>query len=171
MTGATFLDEHGFGDEWASQAGTLVFKEVETPTEDNLVASLTLSLYWYGRGQWQRSFVHKGEETTAFGDLYLFHGIGNAIQIAYMLGMAGQGVRNANGLATEMTRRRYWAVYLLNTHATDTLFTKDPDLSLPLPWTDEEFNAGYCDRDPIALRDLTRNDSIYAELVRIMTLW
>lgn len=88
-----------------------------------------------------------------------------------MLGMGFQGTEYSNDLQTEIKRRRYWAVYLHNTHATDTLFTKDPEDLLPLPWTDEEFNAGWCDGGPMVLRDPTRNDSVYGELIRVLTLW
>lgn len=47
--------------EWAERAGKLVFEEVESVNEDNIVTFLNLSLFWYSQGSWRRAYIHRGE--------------------------------------------------------------------------------------------------------------
>ena len=56
----TSLLDNGFCKEWAERAGTLLFQEVECPYEENIVSFTNLCLFWYGRGDWRRAFIHKG---------------------------------------------------------------------------------------------------------------
>ncbi|RQM05802.1 hypothetical protein DH86_00002115, partial [Scytalidium sp. 3C] len=51
------LKEQGFSTEWATRASKLVFQEVETPNEDNIVTFLNLGLFWYSQGDWRRAFI------------------------------------------------------------------------------------------------------------------
>lgn len=46
--------------EWAKQAGKLVFQNVETLHEDNIVTFCVLALFWYGQGSWRFSYLYKG---------------------------------------------------------------------------------------------------------------
>ncbi|KAK3648891.1 hypothetical protein LTR22_013116 [Elasticomyces elasticus] len=43
--------------------------------------------------------------------------------------------------------------------------------NLPLPWPEADFEAGYITSDPVTLASNRGNGGVYAEVIRILTLW
>lgn len=54
------LKDHGFMIEWARRAGRIVFSDVESFHDDNLVTFVNLSLFWHSQGSWRTFYLHKG---------------------------------------------------------------------------------------------------------------
>ncbi|ERS98385.1 hypothetical protein HMPREF1624_05169 [Sporothrix schenckii ATCC 58251] len=159
------LVKPGFGHEWATRAGSLVFAELVDPREENIVTFINLSLYWYSVGEWRRCYLLKW----------------NAILISYNLNItsaarddaarddAARDEAQSAMLAVEMSRRRFWSSYLsmnfgsrveFSTGNYSTAFAK-----VPLPCSDAFFASGMKDLDKKG------DGSVYAELVRGLTLW
>ncbi|KFZ17772.1 hypothetical protein V501_01572 [Pseudogymnoascus sp. VKM F-4519 (FW-2642)] len=154
----TSLKEHGFSTQWAERAGKLAFQEVESPNEDNIVAFINLALFWYSQGSWRRSYIHKG----------------NALQLAHLLGFGTERPDKEGSLESEIQRRRFWACYLMNCHAPESMSV--PEISktaqkLRLPWRDEDFEAGFCAEPGVSLDSGQSNGGIFSELVKAMTYW
>ncbi|KIH87586.1 hypothetical protein SPBR_05175 [Sporothrix brasiliensis 5110] len=154
------LVKPGFGHEWATRAGSLVFAELVDPSEENIVTFINLSLYWYSVGEWRRCYLLKW----------------NAILISYNLNITSAARDDAARdeaqpamLAVEMSRRRFWSSYLsmnfgsrveFSTGNYSTAFAK-----VPLPCADAFFASGMKDLDKKG------DGSVFAELVRGLTLW
>jgi hypothetical protein len=100
--------------------------------------------------------------------------LGNGAQTARLLGLSIDRPGANESLGAELSRRRFWACYLMEAHSSDTVFTtRTPPESvanLTLPCRDEDFNAG-CPRDPTCLGAFRSNGSVYGELTNAMTLW
>ncbi|KAH7370243.1 hypothetical protein BKA65DRAFT_13263 [Rhexocercosporidium sp. MPI-PUGE-AT-0058] len=153
-----YLKEHGFGTQWAEQAGKLAFQEVEHPTEDNIAAFMNLGLFWYSQGSWRRSNIHYG----------------NAIQLALVLGLGVERVGKENFLESEIRRRRFWACYLMNCHAPQSMSVQDTSettLKLTLPWGENDFEAGFYAGAMASLDSGQSNYGLFSELIRVMTYW
>ncbi|KAI5456813.1 hypothetical protein BGZ63DRAFT_396209 [Mariannaea sp. PMI_226] len=156
--GHNSLNQHGFATEWAERAGRLVLSEVETPNEDNIVSFLILALFWYSRGNWRRSHIHKG----------------NAMQTAHILKLANKTDNGISPLKAEVSRRRFWACYLLNCHTSESIFAIDPPrviANVPLPWSETDFSAGASVQSLELMDSTPSGTSIYAELVRALSFW
>lgn len=184
-TGQSPFREHGFTHAWADQAGKLALLEAEKPHEDNVVTFATLSLFWYTQGSWRRSYIHKGTRSESQAptppifqsshltiNLYII--LGNAMQTAHLLNLSSQTKAKDNSLETEISRRRWWACYLINCHSSESMFTiSSPQkiATLPLPWSDVDFDRGQSDNPPVFLDSSGSNGGIYCELIRGMTHW
>ena len=99
---------------------------------------------------------------------------GNALLIIRLLGFGHDGMAGRTPLQSEIFRRRFWANYLVNCHATDLLPYQGPSensLKLPLPWREEDFENDIPSTPAITLETGESNGSIYAELVRALTFW
>jgi hypothetical protein len=99
---------------------------------------------------------------------------GNGAQTAHLLGLSIERPGTHGSLVAELSRRRFWACYLMEAHSSDGIFTaKTPSeivSNLTLPCRDEDYNAG-CPRDPTCLSVCRSNGSVYGELTNAMTLW
>ncbi|OBT75851.1 hypothetical protein VF21_04434 [Pseudogymnoascus sp. 05NY08] len=154
----TSLKEHGFSTQWAELAGKLAFQEVESPNEDNIVAFINLGLFWYSQGSWRRSYIHKG----------------NALQLARLLGFGIEKPDKESPLESEIQRRRFWACYLMNCHASESVSVPEASETtrkLRLPWRDEDFEAGFCAEPGVSLDSGQSNEGIFCETVKAMTYW
>lgn len=99
---------------------------------------------------------------------------GNASLIVSLLGLGSERYRSGAGLESETLRRRFWAHYLMNCHAADSGMGDEPSektLKLPLPWREEDFEAGGANAPPVTLECGFNNGSLYAEVIRSLTLW
>ncbi|KAH8893599.1 hypothetical protein GQ53DRAFT_717156 [Thozetella sp. PMI_491] len=147
-----------FAQVWAERAGKLALNEVETPREDNIVTFATLSLFWYTQGSWRRSYIHKG----------------NAMQTAHILKLVNNKGEGRTSLEAELSRRRFWACYLINCHSTDCMFSISPPkklAALPLPCEESEFDSGVIESPLVAFGSESTNCGIYSEMVKAMTHW
>lgn len=152
------IEEGGLAQEWAEQAGKLVFAEADHPCEDNVVTSIHLALFWYSLGHWQRMIVHEG----------------NGAWTSRLLGLdRGPHAQEAT-LNAEMSRRRCWAAFIVNQYIAQTTFSR-MDLSefekLPLPCDEKAFISGEIPADFTTMQESTRTVSFYAELIRVGNLW
>ncbi|RMJ08428.1 hypothetical protein CDV36_011955 [Fusarium kuroshium] len=154
-SGSFTLKDQGFMIEWAKKAGKLVFQEAEELHEDNLVTFFNLALFWHSQGSWRISYLHKG----------------NACQLIHIIGL---GSRNAGGLTSEIRRRRLWACYLMHCFSSEKLFHFDSITAvetLALPWPEGDFQEGALKAPPSYLESGESSRSIFAELIRGLTLW
>lgn len=171
-----------FAPVWAERAGKLVLNEVEIPHEDNIVTFLILGLFWYMQGSWRRSHIHKGEcyrwreylvEILCLGLTRCV--AGNALQTAHVLNLIGNKTDAATSpLESKMSRRRFWACYLINCHTTNSMFTISPPAKLTnllLPWREDEFEGMASTSPPPTFGSDSSNGGIYGEMIRAMTHW
>ncbi|RTE80224.1 hypothetical protein BHE90_005297 [Fusarium euwallaceae] len=157
-SGSLTLKDQGFMIEWAKKAGKLVFQEAEELDEDNLVTFFNLALFWHSQGSWRISYLHKG----------------NACQLIHIIGLGSPKSRNAGVLGSEIRRRRLWACYLMHCFSSEKLFqfnTITDIQTLALPWPEGDFQEGVLKAPPCFLGPKESSQSIFAELVRGLTLW
>lgn len=164
--------------EWAKRAGSLVFQEVEEFYEDNIVTFCNLAMFWHSQGSWRISQLHKGTSIIMLQRLqdltYLIMTIGNACQLAYILGLGSEANHADNSLKFEIRRRRFWACYLMHCHGSErfSLFESETDkLALKLPWPEEDFSAGNSKCPQVSLGSVQSNGGIFSELIKALTLW
>jgi hypothetical protein len=108
-----------------------------------------------------------------FGSYLILHS-GNAVQTAYLLGLGKERKGEVDSFQAETRRRRYWACYLVNCHASQPLFAHEPSestLNLPLPWPEKEFDDGVLRSKLVSLGSGQSNNSVFCELIRAMTFW
>ncbi|OAA56300.1 Transcription factor [Niveomyces insectorum RCEF 264] len=155
--GNFILIKPGFGHEWATRAGRLVFAELVDPKEENIVTYINLALYWYSVGDWRKCYLLKW----------------NAILISYGLGISSYKNDSAPTLSVELSRRRFWACYLIMRFGSRVDFsTRDFSpvfAKVPLPCPESVFEAGVTG-PACELAAAQGEGSIHAELLRIITL-
>ena len=135
-----------------------MFSLVESPTEDNLVTSLNLALFWYSQGEWQRMMVYEA----------------NAGSTSRILGLDNLPATSNTSISIELSRRRFWAYYILNQFVDRTASQKTRISGLeavPLPCDEVRFESGALPAQHITLDSQERNTSLYAELIRISSTW
>jgi hypothetical protein len=74
----------------------------------------------------------------------------------------------------ELQRRNFWSWYIMHCHSNESfgILEAAGDISsLPLPWPEDEFAAGYLTSLPTNLNSTEGSTSIFAELVKLMTFW
>ncbi|KAH7148987.1 hypothetical protein B0J13DRAFT_295137 [Dactylonectria estremocensis] len=156
--GQATLKDNGSMIEWAKRAGRLVFQEIEDLSEENLVTFSNLALFWHSQGSWRISQLHKG----------------NAYQTLYIMGLGPTAPRNENSLEIEIRRRRFWACYLMHCYSPERLALFEPIANmhdLPLPWPEEDFEAGMSRCPTVTLKSRQSNGGIFCELIRALTFW
>jgi hypothetical protein len=144
--------------EWADRASKLALKNHDFPNEDNLVTYIILTHYWSSQGRWQRGLVYEG----------------NASCTARLLGLTGRVALRGTSLADELSRRRFWATFVLNQFVVRAAYpTMDLDeyKHVPLPCREEDFELAIVPDQLLTLEDNVRTESFHAELVRIGSLW
>ncbi|KAK6366036.1 uncharacterized protein PV06_04489 [Exophiala oligosperma] len=155
--GSAVLIDNGFCREWAEEAGRLALRELESPCSENIVVFLNLSLFWYSMGEYRRAAMQSGIASTT----------------AWTIGIPFARQEGVDSLEAEIRRRRFWACYLLNTFLHDSLFPKVPTeamLRTSLPCWQEDFDTGR-PQGGVTLKSSQSSQSIYAELIRAMSLW
>lgn len=161
---------NGFSREWAERAARLLFQEVEQPDEEKVVSFTNLCLFWYSHGDWQRAAVHEG---NALIHLRLT-GLSETVP-----GVAPGRVAEQT-LSAEMRCRRFWAAYVINQFVSEPTasFSWGTISTMRLPCTEARFEvmSDASPPPPMALpwqtiRDDTRSESIFAEVVRITAFW
>ncbi|KAJ9615186.1 hypothetical protein H2200_001260 [Cladophialophora chaetospira] len=99
----------------------------------------------------------------------------NATQLLYVTGIStGSSLGGENTFAAELRRRRFWACYLVHCHTTEkqALFEPIGDIKqVPLPWPEDDFQNLACTNAHTYLEAKQANGGVFAELIRIMTLW
>lgn len=154
-----------------------MFQEAENPHEDNIVTFMNLALFYYSQGMWRRAYIHKGTVIQAqyihtWGITDPVSVVGNAIQLAYLLGL-GQD-RLEDNWETEIRRRRFWACYLMTCQTAEPLTIVDiggKASELTLPWQDDDFSLRTPSTPRVTLDSDEGNGGIYCELARIFTIW
>ncbi|KAH8880880.1 hypothetical protein GQ53DRAFT_889362 [Thozetella sp. PMI_491] len=152
------LRNNGTFLSWAEQAGKLVFAEIDTPTEDNLVSFVHLSFFWYSQGQWQRMLVYEG----------------NSGCTARILGLPATIRASDNSLAAEMTCRRFWACYIFNQFVSQPSFSKmvlSSLMKVPLPCDEIDFDRGVFPKERRTIAGVPGGSSFYRELIKLADLW
>ncbi|KAH8886643.1 hypothetical protein GQ53DRAFT_727650 [Thozetella sp. PMI_491] len=152
------LRDDGFSKEWAEQAGKLALLEADTPSEDTVVSFTNLGLFWYSQGQWRRSLVYEGY----------------AALNARLLRLSQPEAGTEFSLEAEIKRRRFWASFLVNQFVSEPSFPKITgndvlDVLLPIP--EDAYEKGVVSPHKVTLRSGERNSSVFAELIRILSLW
>ncbi|KAI0487018.1 hypothetical protein F4859DRAFT_324250 [Xylaria cf. heliscus] len=157
-SGLPTLKDQGFMLEWAQRAGRLVFQEVEELTRGNIVTYMNLALFWHSQGAWRRAYLYKG----------------HAFLLLDLLGLGPKSVHAENSLQSEIRRRHFWACYVMHCHTSEkgAQFKLEGDASkLPLPWPDENFDAGLAEPSQMSLDSEESNGSVFAELIKATTIW
>lgn len=166
--------------EWAQQAGRLAFQEIENFSEDLVVTFLNLTLFWHSQGSWKVSSLYKGElwqVPTPMEDIshLVAHIIlANAFQLLCILGIGNTQQQKIQTFEVEVQRRRFWSWYIMHCHNTESTGILDAvgDLmSLPLPWSEEDFSHGTLTSPTVTLASTEGSTSVFAEMSKIMTLW
>lgn len=144
--------------EWAQRAGKLAFQDIETLHEENIVVFVHLALFWHSRGSWRIGQLHKG----------------TACQLIQIIGPSSSKPQTESPLEAEIRRRRFWACYLMHCQNAErlSLFESGADImKLPLPWPEEDFDAGLPQSPQTTLQSRQSNGGIFSELIRILTIW
>lgn len=173
------LREQGFSFEWAAQAGSLVFAQVDDPHEENIVTFINLALFWYSEGEWRRSAVYQCKSLQpgyglAMGDAdnnppYT----ANGVLIARLLKRPDPRQELPETLQLETQRRRLWACFLIKSFCSECQPEWDSfevGRQPRLPCTEENY-TGITGNSNLPTTNDFRNASEFGELVNIMTLW
>ncbi|CAG1969791.1 unnamed protein product [Fusarium graminearum] len=97
----------------------------------------------------------------------------SAVQPHVLLSMCALGANGFN-LESELRRRRVWACYLMHCFSSEKLFRFEAiaDIEeLPLPWPDDNFEAGAPPSDVATIANGVVTGSVFAELIRGLHLW
>jgi hypothetical protein len=96
--------------------------------------------------------------------------LGNGIQITHILGL--RQPQDGSAFQSELTRRRFWACYLISSFAQSPVSMEPSDqmVILPLLCRDENLSQSISNIAN-SLSSQQGNGGIYAELVRVMRLW
>ncbi|KAI0195222.1 hypothetical protein EV127DRAFT_332779 [Xylaria flabelliformis] len=156
--GLPVLKDQGFMLEWAQSAGKLAFQEIEELNRASIVTHMNLGLLWHSLGAWTRSYLYKG----------------HAFLLLDLLGLGPKSVLTENSLQSEIRRRHFWACYIMHCHTSEkgAQFKLEGETStLPLPWPDEDFDAGLARHPQISLDSEERHGSIFAEFIKATAIW
>jgi hypothetical protein len=150
--------EGGIHQDWADQAGKLILAEADQPTEENIITSINLVLFWFSQGQWQRALVYES----------------NSVCTSRILGLASGNQTKDTSLTAEIGRRRCWASFILTQFialgASSRMDLTDFE-TVPLPCDEHEFVLGVVPSKLITLNDEVRGQNYYSELIRVGSLW
>ena len=170
------LTKYGLMADWAHQAGSLVLEGAEDPHEENLVTHINLYLFWHSQGSWRRAYFHKGKlgRRARRYKTATHCSLGLACQVLNILGI-GASTRTENSLPSEIQRRRFWACYLAHCHISETLLNFRPPeemlMSVLLPWPEEDFDAGVCQKTQLTLASSKGSGDVWSELIKVLTIW
>lgn len=152
------LRDDGFSKEWAERAGRLALLEAEEPSQDVIISFTNLGLFWYSQGHWRRSLVYEGYASLN----------------ARLLRLLPAEATDNFSLDAELRRRQFWASFLVNQFVSEPAFPKIfgsnvGDVLLPVP--EEDYSQGLVPVHNTTLRKGERGSSIFAELIRVLSLW
>jgi hypothetical protein len=97
----------------------------------------------------------------------------SACTLLAIIGIGSGTSHTANTWDAEIRRRRAWATYLMHCHnaeATSSFAITGMD-KVPLPWPEADFEAGYTRSAPVTLESRQSNGGIFAEVIKILSLW
>ncbi|KAI3316836.1 hypothetical protein HD806DRAFT_541813 [Xylariaceae sp. AK1471] len=158
-SGLAVLKDQGFMLEWAQRAGKLVFEDVEELVPENIVTFLNLALFWHSIGSYTKAYFLKG----------------NAFLVQDLLGLGPKSLQTGNLLECEIRRRRFWACYVMHCHTEPgkvlQFGPKGDILTLPLPWSDRDFDAGVSQHPQISLSSEESDGSVFAVLIKATSFW
>lgn len=98
----------------------------------------------------------------------------NAFQLLCILGIGNIQQQKIQTFEVEVLRRRFWSWYIMHCHNTESfgvLDTVGDLMSLPLPWSEEDFSLGTLTSPTATLASTEGSTSVFGELSKIMTLW
>ncbi|KAG9240843.1 hypothetical protein BJ878DRAFT_523870 [Calycina marina] len=171
------------GQEWASQSGIEVLKNIDQPCLASVQACEVLALYWFAVGQSQRNTMMSGIAYKAACVLKLDYAKSTHLPLndpAY--------TSDSSWLNDEIRRRVFWATWLTHCinseHYTIGTSVNNRIMDLPLPINNYSFQQGIkeplttakMELDEIASRTVSHNrpgplPSVMAELVKLMMIW
>ena len=99
---------------------------------------------------------------------------GNALLCLYTGSFGSCKEHTLNELELEVQRRRFWACYLMQCTLCEPLVLFEPiaDVTkVTLPWSEAEFIAGVMQGPNVCLESDWSSGGIYAELIKVLTLW
>jgi hypothetical protein len=76
------------------------------------------------------------------------------MQTAYILKLSNNREHSLTLFKAKLSRRRFWAYYLINCYTLDSMFAIDPPRvigNLPLPYSEADFSAGISIQSPVLL--------------------
>lgn len=168
---------NGFSYDWAEKGSQLAFQEAQLPREENIVSLLTLALFWYSRGKYRRASMHECKSHAMVQRSRCLVKAnptpGCASNTAFVIGLPTNRKGNQDSLQAELSRRRFWACYLLSTFQAWSLFPKahsEAVLTLRLPCQDDDFDLG-APQGKFTITSTRGNNSILGELVKVIELW
>lgn len=153
--------QDGIAHEWAIEAGKLVFSEVETPTEDNLITFLTLGLFWSSQNDWKRLEIYSAATSGTFR----------------ALGLPASARLYDRSVRAELSRRRIWACFIVSQFSNwiDNLAMDIEDLKdIPMPSDGLDFETENIQGDsqiPAFFVHDRGTGGLFAELIRISCIW
>ncbi|KAI0448227.1 hypothetical protein F4803DRAFT_14184 [Xylaria telfairii] len=159
-SGLPVLKDQGFMLEWAQSAGKLVLQEIEELTRGNIVTYMNLALFWHSQGAWRKAYLYKG----------------HAFLLLDLLGLGPKSLHTEDSLQSEIRRRHFWACYVTVVHCHTSekgaqFKLEDASVTLSLPWTDQDFDAGLAGYPRVSLESEESNGGVFAELIRATTIW
>lgn len=106
--------------------------------------------------------------------LCIFVCSGNGAQVAHLLGMGSERANSRDSWESELRRRRFWACYLMQCHAVESLFVSqiaETTVQLTLPWREDDFERGTPTAPRTCLESGESNGGIFSELIKALTFW
>lgn len=152
------LRDDGFSKEWAERAGRLALLEAEEPSQDTVISFTNLGLFWYSQGHWRRSLIYEGYASLN----------------ARLLRLLPAEATDEFSLDAELRRRQFWASFLVNQFVSEPAFPKIFGSNVGeilLPVSEEDYKRGVVPAHDSTLRTGERSRSVFAELIRILSLW
>lgn len=101
---------------------------------------------------------------------------GNGTLLAQILGFGSDTSGKEDLWESEVRRRRFWACYLMDSHASEhtSILSARPSVStleLTLPWREEDFEARKSSQPRTWLASDQSNEGLFCELIKAMTIW
>ncbi|PVH73068.1 hypothetical protein DL98DRAFT_608552 [Cadophora sp. DSE1049] len=161
------------GFEWATAASQRVLLQADVPSLETIQACQNLALYWFSRGQTNRTHIHAhtAYRTARLLNLHIPH--------------SQHGVSNSSDLSNELKARCFWSCWMTSCISQDNANFKtmpwQEAISLPLPSDEKTFSLG----TPISSECFDDNGEIMSlhsptskpplstmgELVKLFNLW
>lgn len=97
----------------------------------------------------------------------------SACSLLSIIGIGSVLPQQLGSWEAERRRRRAWATYLMHCHNAESLsnFSVTGMEKIALPWPEADFESGHTRSAPVTLESGWSNGGIYAEVIKILTLW
>ncbi|KAL5315282.1 hypothetical protein ACEPPN_016149 [Leptodophora sp. 'Broadleaf-Isolate-01'] len=166
-------DPYNQGFEWATAASQRVLLQADVPRLETIQACQNLALYWFSRGQTDRTHIHThtAYRTARLLNLHIPH--------------SQHGDSDSSDLLNEIKARCFWSCWVTSCISQDNADFKTTPwqeaVSLPLPSDEESFSSGTpisseCFDDDGQIMSLhpfasKPPPSTMGELVKLFNLW